>query len=392
MENETNQNELEEGDLITPFNEENPDEGDGETPVDEEEEPVVEPEPDPEPEIPEPEPEPEPVITEEEESKTEVVPFEVVRQENNTVEKGIENVLQEGQNGIRTITELVTYVDGIETNREQISSEITTQPINRIVEYGTREEEPEDNTKNRRNKKMKYGLKEVADVIFFDIQTDRPVLVFDTLKVSNIENASESAEATGGKGNSPLVSWDYGRTATLTMQDALLSDQSLAMLAGTEVTTGADVPNITRYEVVVVGEGGAFTPSHDVAGEVTAYDNSTGVLGETLDVTGEAGEMKVAEATAGDRVALFYESVADEDSTLVTFQSDKFPSIYRVVGTSLVRDTDGIDHPFQFRIPRAKLQSGFTFTMDPENVSTFDFNLQVLVDQGTKQLYDIIRM
>lgn len=182
------------------------------------------------------------------------------------------------------------------------------------------------------------------------------------------------------------------------MQDALLSDQSLAMLAGTELVTGPGteknpgVPNITRYEVVVVGKGGVFTPSHDVTGEVTAYDNATGVLGESLKVTGEAGGMAVAGATAGDRVALFYESEADEDSTLVTFQSDKFPSIYKVVGTSLVRDTDGTDHAFQFRIPRAKLQSGFTFTMDPENVSTFDFNLQVLVDQGTRQLYDIIRM
>lgn len=176
------------------------------------------------------------------------------------------------------------------------------------------------------------------------------------------------------------------------MQDALLSDQSLAMLAGTELVTGEDVPNITRYEVVIVGEDGAITPTYEPAGEITAYDNSTGVLGESLDVVGEAGAMTVTGATAGDRVALFYESVADEDSTLVTFQSDKFPSIYRVVGTSLVRDTNGVDHPFQFRIPRAKLQSGFTFTMDPENVSTFDFNLNVLVDQGTKQLYDIIRM
>lgn len=278
-----------------------------------------------------------------------------------------------------------------EPETEPVEEEIRTMSIDEPAGV----EEPESGikqTKIRRNKKMKYGLKEVADVIFFDIATDRPVLVFDTLKVSNIENASESAEATGGKGNSPLVSWDYGRTATLTMQDALLSDQSLAMLAGTEVVTGEGVPNITRYEVVVAGEAGAIKPTHEVAGEVTAYDNKTGVLGEPLVVTGEAGAMKATGATAGDRVALFYESVADEGSTLVTFQSDKFPSIYRVVGTSLVRDTDGIDHPFQFRIPRAKLQSGFTFTMDPENVSTFDFNLQVLVDQGTRQLYDIIRM
>lgn len=176
------------------------------------------------------------------------------------------------------------------------------------------------------------------------------------------------------------------------MQDALLSDQSLAMLAGTELVTGAGVPNITRYEVVVAGAGGAIALTHEPDGEVDAYDNSTGVLGEPLVVTGGVGEMVATGAEEGDRVALFYESVADEGSTLVTFQSDKFPSIYRVVGTSLVRDTNGVDHPFQFRIPRAKLQSGFTFTMDPENVSTFDFNLQVLVDQGTRQLYDIIRM
>lgn len=267
------------------------------------------------------------------------------------------------------------------------------EPESEVPEIGDNDNSNNENeqTENRRNKKMKYGLKEVADVIFFDIATNRPVLVFDTLKVSNIENASESAEATGGKGNAPLVSWDYGRTATLTMQDALLSDQSLAMLAGTELVTGADVPNITRYEVVIAGDGGAITPTHDVAGEVTAYDNSSGVLGESLDVTGEVGDMVVTGAQAGDQIALFYESPAEEDSTLVTFQSDKFPSIYRVIGTSLVREPSGVDHPFQFRIPRAKLQSGFTFTMDPENVSTFDFNLQVLVDQGTKQLYDIIR-
>src|SRR5690606_27849230 len=78
----------------------------------------------------------------------------------------------------------------------------------------------ENVNQNRRKKIMRYGLKEVADVVFFDIKTGRPVLIFDTLKVSNIENAAESTEASGGKGNAPLVSWDYGRTATLTMQDA----------------------------------------------------------------------------------------------------------------------------------------------------------------------------
>lgn len=269
---------------------------------------------------------------------------------------------------------------------------------------GTSEPEPEptqtegngdlskyDLPKNRRKKTMRYGLKEVADVIFFDIGTKRPVLIFDTLKVSNIENASESTEATGGKGNSPLVSWDYGRTATLTMQDALLSDQSLAMLAGSEVKdANTEGVKVTRHDIVIAGAEGAVKLSHEPVGEVTAFDNTDGSLGEPVTLTGTGSDY--TGATEGDKIAVFYETEAPADSTVVTFSSDKFPSIYRVVGTSLVRDEDGEDHPFQFVIPRAKLQSGFTFTMDPENVSTFDFNLQVLVEQGTRKLYDVIRL
>lgn len=243
----------------------------------------------------------------------------------------------------------------------------------------------------RRKKNMKYGLKEVADVIFFDIKSNRPVIVFDTLKVSNIENSAESAEATGGKGNAPLISWDFGRSATLTMQDALLSDASLALLAGSTVQDGT-AKNITRYEVVVAGATGKIVTTHEPVGEITAFDGADGNLGTPWTVTGSDTTLAVTEATEGDLVALFYESLAGPDATVVTFSSDKFPSIYKVVGTSLVRDEEGVDHAFQFIIPRAKLQSGFTFTMDPENVSTFDFNLNVLVNSGDKKLYDIVRM
>ena len=91
--------------------------------------------------------------------------------------KGEEEVTQEGVDGELTIIETVTFTDGHETDRVEKSREVTTEAIDEIIDYGTKEKQ-----NNRRNKKMKYGLKEVADVIFFDIQTDRPVLVFDTSK------------------------------------------------------------------------------------------------------------------------------------------------------------------------------------------------------------------
>ena len=58
----------------------------------------------------------------------------------------------------------------------------------------------------------RYGIKEVADVTFYKIQSDgsigAPVLYLDTLKVSTIEQTAENTPARGGKGNPELITWD----------------------------------------------------------------------------------------------------------------------------------------------------------------------------------------
>lgn len=48
-----------------------------------------------------------------------------------------------------------------------------------------------------------YGIKEVADVTFYDM-SGNPVLFLDTLKISTLEQGAESTQAEGGKGNAPL--------------------------------------------------------------------------------------------------------------------------------------------------------------------------------------------
>src|SRR5699024_10326393 len=82
-----------------------------------------------------------------EETKTEPVSFETERQENSSLEQGTENVLQEGQEGERTIVEEVTYVNDVETDRVVISDEITIEPVNEIIEFGTQVTETIEETK-----------------------------------------------------------------------------------------------------------------------------------------------------------------------------------------------------------------------------------------------------
>lgn len=231
----------------------------------------------------------------------------------------------------------------------------------------------------------RVAIKEVADVIFFDVETGKPVLFFDTLKVSSIENASESADATGGRGNGKLVTWNYGRTATLQMQDALLSMESLALLAGNEVEKSA---NITKRERIKTS-GTTATLAETPVGAVAVYELEDGTMTKEVSEA-EASEKTISGLEDGKTYAFFYEYKAPETARTVKFTTDAFPSTYRVVGDTLVRDqATGKDRVAQFYIPKAQLQSGFTLTMDVENVSTFDFNLDILRNGDETDLYQI---
>lgn len=229
----------------------------------------------------------------------------------------------------------------------------------------------------------KFGIKEVADVTFFDISTGKPVLFFDTLKTSSIENTAESTEATGGRGNAKLITWNYSRGATMQMQDALLSMQSVAVLAGTTVKEGG---TITAREVIkATAETATLENTPEDASKVVVLDaDGKEVSGATV------AETIVSGLVAGKKYSAYYDYKAPEGTQTVAFESDKFPSSYRVVGTTVVRDAQtGKDKVAQFAIAKAQLQAGFTFTMDAENVSTFDFNLDILRNGDESELYSL---
>lgn len=83
---------------------------------------------------------------------------------------------------------------------------------------------------------QEYGIREVADVCLYSIQLDEndneiyvPVLYMDTLKVSTVEESTQSTSAQGGIGNPELITWDYGKDITVNLQDALFTPASSSM-------------------------------------------------------------------------------------------------------------------------------------------------------------------
>ena len=96
---------------------------------------------------------------------------------------------------------------------------------------------------------MRFGVREICDVVFkpltsvdignqhFDAM--QPVLYLDTAKTSTLEGAATTVYAQGGKGNPRLIGWDGEKTLTFTVEDALMSPVSFAMLSGAGVVKGA---------------------------------------------------------------------------------------------------------------------------------------------------------
>ncbi|WP_105111525.1 ZmpA/ZmpB/ZmpC family metallo-endopeptidase [Streptococcus suis] len=80
-------------------------------------------------------------ITEKTITKMEIITFETQTVENPTLAEGTEKIVQEGQNGERTITIKQTLVDGQVLKEEEISSEITKTATPKIIEIGTKKAE-----------------------------------------------------------------------------------------------------------------------------------------------------------------------------------------------------------------------------------------------------------
>ena len=75
--------------------------------------------------------------------ETEQVPFEVETKENSELLEGKQKITQYGVYGEKKVTYKVKLEDGEQTEKEMISEEITKEPVNCIIEKGTKKPETE---------------------------------------------------------------------------------------------------------------------------------------------------------------------------------------------------------------------------------------------------------
>lgn len=242
----------------------------------------------------------------------------------------------------------------------------------------------------------RYGIKEVADVTFYKILQGggigAPVLYLDTLKVSTTEQTAENTSARGGKGNGELVMWDYGKEINVTLEDALFSAKSMAIMYGVDpdedTTDFAAVNKITKtVNVSAIQVSGEDVIVSTAAGdikiptEVKFYDSKA----KEVTAEGATAKAKYEAAKATAAYATFDINVEGQE---IVISAEKFPGTYYITGDTYARSEDtGEDEFFQFIIPKAKVLSEVTLTMEAEgDPSTFNMNLKVLRPKDGKMM------
>ena len=297
---------------------------------------------------------------------------------------------------------------------------------------------------------MKFGVRECANIVFraktptnigkYQFKAGQPVLYIDTATTSSVEQATTTVYAQGGRGNVRLISWEGEKTLTFTVEDALLSPISLAMLSGADLFQGSASVSKVHFHTTTAGASMNVTGE---AGDKTAIINLADFLGKdesicatndspiyiivtdgSGDLTGEMVEagaegavqvgymngtnfvpsdgtkpnqaIKITKAqTAGvaswagtgtdltGSIAVFVDYYLDKNATSVDelqIAADNFAGNYYVEADTLFRrKSDGVDMPANLTFPNVKIQSNLTFSLSGTgDPSTFTFTMDAL--------------
>lgn len=257
----------------------------------------------------------------------------------------------------------------------------------------------------------KFGAKEVMDVVLYDMETDKPVIQFDSLKTSSISVTSEKVYARGGKGNPKLITWEINKEATLTIEDALISPKSMELVSGIARKVGVQtirMRQVTEYEN---GEnkGKLYPLKADSTGKITLAFAPNTTVDKVLvypydsdcednalfDMTGATLDGNVLTVTAAkdNRVVVYYDYDSTETAETYVIDAEHFSGTYKLVGDTVLRNQKtGKDEAFQITIPNLKftsnLELGFAAEGDP---STTTFECEVMQDVDTGAMIQMVK-
>lgn len=255
-------------------------------------------------------------------------------------------------------------------------------------------------------------------------------MYIDSAKTSTLEGAATTVYATGGRGNTRLITWEGEKTLTFTVEDALLSPLGFSILSGAGLfkdsakyahvhqtveasvagseadgyyidltdalkyldNSGNDASNVIDAEAplfITKMEDGSVAGLFDVNTTKTKIEDGLGGAkviqatdGKTIIyITQRSGAGAAGVPAKDDTVIVDFYIIKEEAKAMeLQIDAEHFAGYYYVEADTLVRkQSDGRDCPAILTLPLVKIQSNFSIAMassgDP---STFTFTMDAM--------------
>lgn len=248
-----------------------------------------------------------------------------------------------------------------------------------------------------------WAVREVAIATFYELRTGKARAQLTNLKTSGLENSATTVFAKGGRGNSKLVGFSGERGGKVTLQDAVFTNEVIAMMTGNDIKKGS-IAVYQRETLKVQADKVTLTFTPAVADTlISVYkaedDGTHGIefvkaktatpnTGE-YSATGKVVTFKTGDLKDGDTAIVYYQAKTDTTAKTITVSSDKFAGSYKVVLDCLVRDTlTKQDYAAQIVIYNAKMEDNWKIEMKPDgDPSVFDIPLEILKPTNSKEMY-----
>jgi hypothetical protein len=248
----------------------------------------------------------------------------------------------------------------------------------------------------------RWAIRDVATASFFDQVTKKLKARLDSLKQSGLENSADTVYSQGGSGNPKIVGFSGNKAAKFTLQDALFTNDLIAMLLGTEVLTAATP--VTVDNILTVKSNSVtldYTPVKTGALISVSKYLPDGTIGESYDfksTSPSTGEYSVSDKTVtfaddeikdDEKIIVYYKTMAGADTKQIKAQTDKFAGTYELILDVLVRDVlTKKDYAAQITIPSVKLEDNWNMEMAPDgDPAVQDIVMEALAVPGSKDLY-----
>lgn len=197
--------------------------------------------------------------------------------------------------------------------------------------------------------------------------------------------------------------WESNKEIMYNMQDALISAESLAMLAGTDTTTGIvkahkkEVLTANSSKVITIEETPViatatpmfiFLTNHGYDAEIKiplAATNGYEITGSEITFDGTVDGHEIVE---GDQFIVDYYYDSEATAKNITIEAAKFPGYYKVeADTVWTREHDGAEIAAKFTMPRVKISSSFNIENAAEgDPSAFDFIVECFPDSQDRMV------